>query len=283
MWKNYSFIYFYILYMHPLVINQIKKLYEKYRIKNPKGRKLKHSLDVYLELIDYVLTQNISWRCVCKIYRADFDHTTLQKVYMKLCDLHIFEKVYNRLIRKYRNAKLKNIGLNSYERLYMDSSMIKNVSGRECLGKNHFDRNRNATKVNVIMDNNNIPISHEIVSANIHDSRLTERTLNKIKKFHKNTYLMTDKGYINDKLKNKLRRRHISMIYPKRINQHNKNLSANHQLELKNRINVEHMFAHLKACKRLRNRYDHTIKAFHNFILLGFLYLCDSICDEFLS
>ena len=73
--------------------------------------------------------------------------------------------------------------------------MIKNKQGKDCIGSNHYvktqiylglsliwnnfiipyhDRYRSATKVNVIVTSTGIPLSINVVKANIHDSTLTD-------------------------------------------------------------------------------------------------------------
>ena len=80
--------------------------------------------------------------------------------------------------------------------------MIKNIKGVDMLGKNHYNRFRNANKISVITTNNGIPLSVHIFATNIHDAKIFILTFEKIKfkiiasnKYPK--YITADKGYIS--------------------------------------------------------------------------------------
>jgi hypothetical protein len=172
--------------MDVLIKHHIIKIYNNIKKKDTSGRKLKFSIDSYLDSIHYILKTGISWRSLCIIRKTPYNHTTLFKFYQKLCSFDVFNIVYNRLLKKYRTAKLKKININEYENLFIDSTMIKNINGRDVLGMNHYDRYRQASKLNVIIDSNKIPISHILVGANINDAILTLSTVDNIQQFHKN-------------------------------------------------------------------------------------------------
>ena len=88
----------------------------------------------------------------------------------------------------------------------IDSSMIKNKQGTYCIGANHYDRYRSATKVNVIVTSTGIPLSINVVKANIHDSTLTAEAVNCLNVKVIGSRLIADKGYINKKYKKKLKK-----------------------------------------------------------------------------
>ena len=242
--------------------------------KETRGRKFKHNISEYLDDIYYVLKSGISWRMISIIKKKPTHHTTLFKFYRKLCAMNIFNIVYNRLLKNYRSKRLEELGMREYEKLYTDSTMIRNINGRECIGADHYDRFRNATKLNVIIDENNIPVGHMTVGANINDSILTLETIERTKYLHKNSYLIADKGYICEKNKRLLKKKHINFVYGIKKNQKKKRISKRYEELLKERITVEHFFARLKTYRRTRFRYDTTFISFENFIVLAF---CDLI------
>jgi transposase len=263
--------------MDVVIKKQISKIYTNFKKKETRGRKQFFPIYDYLDAIFYVLKSGISWRLYCSINNSPYSHTSLYRFYIKLCDLDIFNLVYNRLLKKYRLKRLRSLRLNEYERLFLDSTMIKNINGRDCIGHNHYDRNRNGTKLNVIIDDNSIPIGHVLVGANTNDSTLITPTIEKIQSLHRNSYVIADKGYINEKIRIKYKSKHIHLIYPKRKNQHMDKINPRHVLLMSKRIKVEHFFAQVKSYKRIRNRFDCKYKSFLNFIILCFLDIIKNI------
>lgn len=149
-----------------------------------------------------------------------------------------------------------------FQVLFIDSSMIKNLNGIDCKGRNHFDRNRFGTKVSMLCDHNNIPITAVFYPANVNDAITIEDTLGSIvhnilpDKRYLHT-LVGDKGYIiGHERKNKLLTMYrTNIVTPFRKNQ-NKINSKQHKQLLKKRIVVEHLFCSLDTFKHIRNRDD---------------------------
>jgi hypothetical protein len=59
----------------------------------------------------------------------------------------VFDNIYNNLVENY-------IQENIIKNAYIDASHIKNVGGNDCIGKNHYDRFRNSTKLHLLIDQN---------------------------------------------------------------------------------------------------------------------------------
>ena len=85
--------------------------------------------------------------------------------------------------------------------LIIDTSFIKNVQGRDCVGKNSSDRGRKATKLSVITDKEGMPLAYSIHAGNCADISVALNTVdslsscllksdNRIK-----TNLLADKAY----------------------------------------------------------------------------------------
>ena len=157
---------------------------------------------------------------------------------------------------------------NKSKDLFIDSTMIKNINGKDHLGKNHYDRNRKGNKLTVIVNKDGIPISIHLTTANIHDSQLIEDALNNCYIKIIKSRLIADKGYINKKLKNKLKRKTINLIYPYRNNQTEQNTTFEKN-KLNGRYIVENYFCWLKKYRRIQQRYDSKIINYLNFIYLA--------------
>jgi hypothetical protein len=59
-------------------------------------------------------------------------------------------------------------------------------------------------------------------------------------------YLVADKGYISEQLKQSLKTNNVILVTPKRKNAKNKNLPRKHKILLKSRFKVKQLHAHLK-------------------------------------
>ena len=160
--------------------------------------------------------------------------------------------------------------------------MIKNINDTDMTERNHYDIYRKATKISIICDNNNIPISSKFYPANIHDTKTIESSIDNIKcSIRKNNrlhnYLIGDKGYIINKtnrikLNNKYK---INLITPHIKNQQDK-LRKYFNNKLKTRYKIEHVFCSLDKFERLRFRYDRYLKfyeSFHFFALISITYI----------
>lgn len=152
---------------------------------------------------------------------------------------------------------------------YIDSTMIRNKQGVDCIGKNYSDKFKNGTKSSVIVTKNGIPIALSIVPANVHDINIVEDTIsNSIIKLN-NTSIGADKGYISKKLKDKLKiDKNIEFITEyKKNNKNTENKNKNISF-LKNRYIIENFFAWLKNNKKIQLRYD---KYIHNYTQNNYL------------
>lgn len=240
---------------------QIMRLLYAVLNKHKLGRDLKYNFDFYLDKIMYVLKFGIPWRAI----QCDKLHyTTYHKFFQKLVKLNIFELTYEILVETYCGQNPDKI-----KTLFIDSSMIKNINGKDNVGRNHYDRNRKGNKITVLVNCYGIPVSIFLSPSNIHDSKLIDTSIDKSVIRIVKTKIISDKGYINKKIKNKLNRnRNIRLIYPYRKNQEIKNTSFEKNLLRKRHI-VENFFSWLKKYRRIQQRYDSKSINYFNFVYLG--------------
>jgi hypothetical protein len=84
------------------------------------------------------------------------------------------------LFEKYKTSRLSKDATH-FTNLYIDTTMIKNLAGRDCTGGNPTDRGRLATKVSIIIDKNKIPVSEPVFyPANKNDISTIEGTIDKM-------------------------------------------------------------------------------------------------------
>ena len=132
----------------------------------PNKRKHKYSNYYYLCNIFYVLKTGIQWNML----NCDCHYTSVYKKYNEWNKLNVFKNIYKFILNEYLS---KNIIKN----VYIDSSHIKNVTGSETIGRNHYDRFRNSTKLHLIIDDNRIPINYSFTGGNINDSSQNNRQI----------------------------------------------------------------------------------------------------------
>lgn len=99
-----------------------------------KKRRPKYTTEYYMEHIYYVLKTGIQWNnLICASH-----YTTIYKKFIKWNTENIFNKVYSELLTKY----IHDTDITS---TYIDSTHIKNINGKDCIGLNHYDRFRKST------------------------------------------------------------------------------------------------------------------------------------------
>lgn len=86
---------------------------------------------------------------------------------------HLFHDAYNDLLRVYLKIKPRS------PIKIVDTTFVKNVFGRNCVGSNPFDRGTKATKVSVVVDHKGVPLSFTFHKANRNDSKTLFHTLSK--------------------------------------------------------------------------------------------------------
>jgi putative transposase len=187
----------------------------------------------------------------------------------------ILEKVWGHLLKEYSDTKLKT-DPHHFKELFIDSSMIKNIAGKDCLGKNPTDRGRNASKLSIICDSAQIPISACFYPANKTDVTTTMETVELIKcrirrdNRYCNT-LVGDKGYISKGIAAALKEKRIKLLTPTKKNAKIKPiLTVQQKCALHRRHRVENFFCRLDKFKRLLMRHDRCISSFQSFHFLAF-------------
>lgn len=225
------------------------------------GRKLKCEFRDYYETVKYVLDTGVPWR---KLGKRELHYTTYHKFFQKLISLNVFELTFKALA-----CHCHNQNISEFKNLFIDSSMIKNINGKDLLGRNHYDRNRKGNKITVLVNSKGIPISIHLAKANIHDAKLIEDSIDVAAVKIVGSKLIGDKGYINHVVKRKIKRtKKISLIHPYRRNQVQRNTTFEKNL-LKKRYIVEHFFSWIKKYRRIQQRYDSLYSTYLNFVYFG--------------
>jgi len=239
-------------------------------------RKVKISNKECLYWAVKVLTTGVPWN---HITPNQCHYSTVYKRFKQWTTEHVFFNLWKQLVIDYQDKMLK-IDSQWFKNLIIDSSMIKNIQGSDCIGKNHFDRNRLATKVSLIIDKQSIPLSCSFYPANQHDATTIDSSIKNVigrikrrksKLIHN---VIGDMGYIVNK-QNKVRKinQHgINMVTPHRKNQKNK-ITTKDKMLLQSRYIIENVFCRLKKFNRVAFRRDKSITSFKSFFYLGLVIL----------
>ena len=162
--------------------------------------------------------------------------------------------------------------------LFIDSTMIKNIGGIDCIGRNHYDRGRYGSKISVIIDREGTPISAPVVDpSNRNDILALIPTVMPIKCPIKNDNRMVnrlagDLAYISqeksDQLYSELK---IRVVVDQRKNAvESKPMRKKDIAMFKKRVNIEHFFARLKQSKRIRQRAEQSMLAYQSMAYIAF-------------
>jgi hypothetical protein len=241
-----------------------------------KKRKVKIVNEECLYWVIKVLVTGLPWN---HITSSNCHFSTIYKRFRLWTTEDIFLNLWKELIINYQNNILKTDS-KWFKTMFIDSTMIKNVQGYDCLGKNHFDRNRLATKVSLIVDKESVPLSCSFYPANEHDVTTIDNSINNIigqikrrksKLIHN---LVGDKGYITNKQNKVKKHKHhtINIVTPYRKNQKQQTTVEENTL-LQSRYIIENVFCRLKKFDRIAFRRDRSINSFKSFFYLGLVIL----------
>ena len=231
--------------------------YEESKLRCPQGRKRKASLAYLLDRILYICRTGCQW---INLPVENVSPKTVFRhfnVWSRAC---LFEGAfYEEVAVKTRKSHL----------LVADTSFVKNVYGREVLGRNPTDRARRATKVSLLTDGCGLPVAVSFHQANRADCKTLPHLLATAKRKVPNilvkfSAIAADKGYDSEECRQTCRSSGLDPIITKRGNRDS----------AKQRYVVERTFGILDQFRRIKLRYEakiHTFKSFHFVALLSIL------------
>jgi transposase len=216
-----------------------------------KGRPRKFTSAQTLERILYMCRTGCQWSQLplpsCISYK------TVHRRFMFWSKKRVFEDAFKNLSSVYLR--------NNINGLIVDASFIKNVFGRELIGRNHTDRGRNATKVSLLTDLRGIPLAVTYQKPNQHDSLSLRHLLTTAQRHfpHKisaHQEIYADKAYDSQTCRQICSEHGLDGKIPKRR-------TSDRLGSL--RYIIEVTFGRLDRFRRIILRYDSTIHAFKSF------------------
>jgi len=260
-------------------INNDPKLYVKFNHYNRK-----YPIDELMPYIIEILEDGISFRKI----KSSISWSTIYKFHQKLVQFKIIENTYDLNVNKYL-SNLETLPQN----YYTDTTFVCNKLGEESVGYNQQIKKHKTSKISIITDDFNIPVSVSISSGSPHDSTILYNQLDDLHNkhpllFNKNKTLIADAAYDSQKLRVKVeelnlgkllthknRRNTYIYIYTYYCNGKQKEIKDIYKIDeyllLKQRINVEHSICEYKKYKRCQLRYDRQLNTFSSFVYLASL------------
>jgi putative transposase len=121
-------------------------------------------------------------------------------------------------LRLFENSFYRCASYVSTANVVVDTSFVKNVCGRDVVGRNPTDRGRKATKVSLITNEEGTPLTTCFHRANKNDgiTHLLDTCARKTSKLKDATTLLADKGYDSEVCRSVCRSHNLEPMIPKR-------------------------------------------------------------------
>jgi len=186
-----------------------------------------------LNVIEYVLRNGISWLSINKYKTFKGDESTYRKFFYKLCHSDIFKNAMNNFI------------ITIPKQVYIDTTTILNKSCRKTdVDYCSKDRKPKGIKISTYCDDNRFVYLSAISKANIHDIKLLEP---KLDLNLKPKIVIGDKRYISSDIKDKLKKKGTTLVYPYRnygkSTKINKNGLKKHSKSYKENTDIEKIYS----------------------------------------
>lgn len=213
-------------------------------------RPRKLSNDAALRDMVYVLKTGMPWRELRSCTGIPWQ--TVYKRFQKWMQMGLFQTVWRCMLEQYVARRLDH-NPRWFCELFIDSTMIKNQYGVDCLGKNPTDRGRKASKQSILCDNAGIPVASKFFGANVADVQTVNETIAAVscqivRDGRLKTTIVGDKGYVSYPLAQSLAARKIRMLTPnKRGMRHPQKMTRERRDALRRRVVVEHVFCRQEA------------------------------------
>lgn len=225
------------------------------------GRPRLLSPECVLDYISYVLRTGCQWRYL-KVKGASWQ--CIYSWFSELSKKNVFERAYRNLLNFY--IRRSGLGVN----IITDTTFVKNVFGRDCVGRSYYDRGRKATKVSALVDGSGIPLQLLFHPANKHDSKTLAHLLTKAsahidlrgKRIH------ADRAYDSQRCRDEVTRHAATNRFAQRRRSIDKD-------DNRVRVVVEHTFGWFDKYRRIILRYDTLVRNFRSFHYLACFHLLE--------
>jgi putative transposase len=222
------------------------------------GRPRTISVDYILDRIFFLLRTGCQWS---NLPTNGCSWKTVYHYFKYWSDRNIFHQAFQDAVRFYVRRK----GLS--QSLLVDTSFVKNVYGRDCVGRSPVDRGRRATKLSILTDDKGVPLTLLFHPGNKSDCKTLEHLLSRASRTLKmaNHTLHADRGYDTSACRSLVSCYSMKASIPKKRVQPV-------EVDTK-RLVVEHTFSWFDKFRRIIMRYDGRVKHFRSFHFIASVYL----------
>ena len=206
-----------------------------------------------------ILWTGCPWR---SLQTTRSSYQTIHRHFMLWTEKKIFQEAYSVAYKLQKRPTRRNLRFQC-----IDASFVKNIYGKDCVGRNPTDRGRKATKLSAVVDQNGLPLSLVFFPAKIHDVHTVEPTLKRriVNSRHPQP-LYADKGYDSKKVRSTIQQ------YGN-LDRVGKRGTIFHKVVNRRRNIVERFFSWLDKNRRLILRYDAFITSYESWTWLASLRL----------
>lgn len=264
-------------------MNVPKEVLDIFNEIDPPVRKRKISNEEVLKALCFSVKTGLPWRYLSLNLKCNW--STIYKRFQNWTEMNAFEKVFSILLEKYSKQQLTT-DPKWFKELFIDTSMIKNVSGVDGLGKNPTDRGRLATKMSVIVDHNIVPVSCVFYPANVSDFVTAIPTVDAIlcpikkDKRYTNT-IVGDKGYVSKNIECELKSRKMKLLTPRKRNmKFTRPLSQVELSILGQRHKIENCFCRLDKFKKIHCRHEKLLLSFKSMTFFAMTIIISKYTDN---
>ena len=161
------------------------------------------------------------------------------------------------------------------EWVFIDGSYIR--AHQHASGARHGEvraigrsRGGSTTKIYIAVDSHGHPIDFEITGGEVHDSQVAYKLIELV---DSGDYLIADKGYDSESIRETARLHKMIPVIPRRSNSHKPNREFDSYL-YKLRHLVENVFARLKHFRSIATRYDKLARNFKSMLCIACTLIC---------
>ena len=214
-----------------------------------RGRQKKLSATYVLDRIFYVCKTGCQWNQL-EVMQGSWK--TIFHYFNLWSKLRLFENAFYNLSKNVQSCTI-----------VVDSSFVKNVCGRDVVGRNPTDRGRKATKVSLVTNEHGTPLTTCFHKANKNDGaclrHIIDTCARKTNALRSATALLADKGYDSETCRSVCKIHNLKDLIPKRGTKDT----------YTERYVVEQTFGILDQYRRIRVRYESTVRNFKSFHYLA--------------
>lgn len=158
-------------------------------------------------MILFVLHTGIQWKHLPRTFPPK---STVHDYLKAWSQSDVFRKIYAAII-----SNLIDQGRVSLDQCFIDATFAAAKGGGQCVG---LTRKGKGTKLQLIVDQNGVPLALSIDAASVGETSMVQQTLGLLEEESTPERLIEDKGYDSDALDQTLAELGIEMIAPNRSN-----------------------------------------------------------------